>query len=199
MTRFRVALAAFIIVVLTVAVLSTQRGGNVADQAAAEVTTTVPVQAPVSAPETLPDPTTTNAPPEPTTTVTEPPTTVAAPTTTVYVPPPTTKVPPTTAPVPKVVPNTTPAPRASSGDDAFLACVRQRESGSNYQAANPSGAAGAYQLMPATARNTASHAGRPDLASRSVLSWSPADQDAMARHLLAWQGRTPWAGGQYPC
>lgn len=78
---------------------------------------------------------------------------------------------------------------------AFLDCVRHRESRGNYHALNPSGAAGAYQLMPVTARQVALRAGRPDLASTSVLNWSAADQDLMALVLLRWQGAAPWEGG----
>lgn len=92
--------------------------------------------------------------------------------------------------------NVAPNPPRSSGSapGGFLACVRQRESRGNYTAVNgSSGAAGAYQFMPQTARNTAMHAGRPDLAGRPVTSWSPADQDAMAQHLYQWQGPGPWA------
>ena len=77
----------------------------------------------------------------------------------------------------------------------FLGCVRNRESRGQYTAVNPSGAAGAYQMMPGTARNTANHAGRSDLANRPVTSWSRADQDAMAQHLYSWQGAAPWGGG----
>lgn len=77
----------------------------------------------------------------------------------------------------------------------FLGCVRNRESRGQYSAVNPSGAAGAYQMMPGTARATANHAGRPDLANRPVTSWSRADQDAMAQHLYSWQGAAPWGGG----
>jgi soluble lytic murein transglycosylase-like protein len=108
-------------------------------------------------------------------------------------PPPAPKPAPATAPRPAATP-----PRSSTGGGApansFLACVRNRESRGNYQAYNPSGAAGAYQLMPQTARNTALHAGRSDLANTPVTSWSPADQDAMAAHLYQWQGAAPWAG-----
>lgn len=87
------------------------------------------------------------------------------------------------------------AQTSSSGpSNGFLACVRNRESRGNYSAYNPSGASGAYQFMPQTAVNTANHAGRPDLASKPVSQWSPADQDAMANHLYQWQGAAPWAG-----
>lgn len=104
-----------------------------------------------------------------------------------------------TKPAPPKPPAVKPAPQVQQGGSApngFLACVKQRESGGNYGISNygGSGAGGAYQLMPETARNTANHAGRPDLAGRPVTSWSPADQDAMAAHLYQWQGAAPWAG-----
>jgi hypothetical protein len=83
-----------------------------------------------------------------------------------------------------------------ANNGSFLNCVRNRESRGQYSAVNgSSGAAGAYQFMPGTARATAMHAGRPDLANRPVTSWSPADQDAMAAHLYSWQGAAPWGGG----
>jgi hypothetical protein len=111
--------------------------------------------------------------------------------------------PPAPIPAPRVS-----APKSASGyrpaaanrggggnNGGFLNCVRNRESRGQYSAVNrSSGAAGAYQFMPQTARNTAMHAGRPDLANRPVTSWSAADQDAMAAHLYSWQGSAPWGG-----
>ena len=111
-------------------------------------------------------------------------TTTVAPTTTTTAPP----APTTTAP---------PAPAAASSGPAngFLACVVQRESKGNYQAVNPSsGAGGAYQFLQSTWNNTASNAGRPDLVGVHPSQASPADQDAMAAHLLSWYGPSPWAG-----
>ena len=119
-------------------------------------------------------------------------TTTAAPTTTTTAPP---------APTTTVAPTTTttapPAPVASSSGPAngFLACVVQRESKGNYQAVNPSsGAGGAYQFLQSTWNNTAANAGRPDLVGIHPSQASPADQDAMAAHLLSWYGPSPWAG-----
>jgi soluble lytic murein transglycosylase-like protein len=102
---------------------------------------------------------------------------------------------PAAAPAP-TAPAATPAPASGGGTppNSFLACVRNRESRGNYQARNASGAAGAYQMMPGTWNNVARHAGRPDLVGKSAASASPADQDAMAASLYAWQGRAPWAG-----
>jgi hypothetical protein len=132
----------------------------------------------------------------------------AAPTTAPSVPPtggpyptpastPVTTTPVTTTPVTAV-----PAAAAGSatsrpvpGEAAYLACVRQRESRGQYGVINSSsGAGGAYQFLPDTWAATARHAGRPDLATRSAFTASPADQDLMARHLLRWQGRSHWAG-----
>lgn len=81
-----------------------------------------------------------------------------------------------------------------SGGDA-LACIKARESRGQYGAVNTSsGAAGAYQFMPSTWNRTAASAGRPDLVGVNPAAASPADQDAMASHLLAWQGLAPWGG-----
>ncbi|MFN8041288.1 MAG: transglycosylase family protein [Acidimicrobiales bacterium] len=110
--------------------------------------------------------------------------------------------PPTTA-APKPVattPPTTAAPKpvgGSSSDMAFLACVRQRESGGNYGIDTGNGYYGAYQFAQSTWDNTARHAGRGDLVGRKPSQASPGDQDAMALHLLQWVGRSPWAG--YGC
>lgn len=140
----------------------------------------------------VPTGTTTVATTVPTTVVaTEAPTTTTAPTTVETV---TTTLPPVPTTV-KPRPVVTSAPAQSSSPGGFLACVRNRESRGNYQALNSSsGASGAYQLMPTTAHNVAIHAGRSDLASKPVSSWSNADQDAMAQVLLQWQGTAPWGG-----
>jgi hypothetical protein len=76
---------------------------------------------------------------------------------------------------------------------AFLACVRQRESGGNYQAVG-NGYYGAYQFSISTWNATAQHAGRGDLVGVRPDHAAPADQDAMALVLLHWQGRAPWGG-----
>ena len=122
-------------------------------------------------------------------------TTTAPPTTTTTAPPPPPPAPePAPAPAPEPAP--APAPAVSTGPaNAFLACVVRRESGGNYQAVNgSSGAGGAYQFLQSTWNNTASHAGRPDLVGVHPSQASPADQDAMAAHLLSWYGPSPWAG-----
>ncbi len=106
-----------------------------------------------------------------------------------------------TAPIASVVP--APAPSGGGagggggggGGDAFLACVRQRESGGNYGVINPAGPwYGAYQFAASTWNITARHAGRLDLVGVLPSNASPADQDAMAWHLYQWQGSGPWGG-----
>lgn len=85
---------------------------------------------------------------------------------------------------------------SNSNPGDFLSCVRARESGGNYSIYNTggSGAAGAYQFMPSTWNSTANSAGRPDLVGVSPADASPADQDAMAQHLYATSGSSPWGG-----
>jgi hypothetical protein len=84
----------------------------------------------------------------------------------------------------------------SGGSGNVLDCIRHRESRGNYGVTNgSSGAAGAYQFMPGTWNNTARSAGRSDLVGVNPAAASPADQDAMAQHLLATQGLGPWGGG----
>src|SRR6478736_6492009 len=78
----------------------------------------------------------------------------------------------------------------SSGN--VLDCIRHRESRGQYDVVNSSsGAAGAYQFMPGTWNTNAAAAGRPDLVGVNPAAASPADQDAMAQHLLATQGLGP--------
>jgi hypothetical protein len=84
----------------------------------------------------------------------------------------------------------------SSSAGGVLACIKHRESRGQYGAVNSSsGAAGAYQFMPSTWDSTARRAGRPDLVGVHPANASPADQEAMAHALYAWQGLTPWGGG----
>jgi hypothetical protein len=107
-----------------------------------------------------------------------------------------------TSPIASVVP--APAPPSGGGGsggggggngDAFLACVRQRESRGNYGVINPAGPwYGAYQFAASTWNITARHAGRLDLVGVLPSNASPADQDAMALHLYQWQGSGPWGG-----
>ncbi|HEY3672856.1 MAG TPA: transglycosylase family protein [Acidimicrobiia bacterium] len=107
----------------------------------------------------------------------------------------------TTTTVP--APSTPPPPPDYSGtpgvsphhDDPFLSCVRQRESGGNYNVVNPSGPyLGAYQFLQATWNVTAAHAGRSDLVGLPANVASAYDQDEMAWTLYQWQGKGPWGG-----
>ena len=118
-------------------------------------------------------------------------------TTTVYVPPPTTVyvAPPTTEyiPPPTTVYVPQAEPQGSSGLPAFLVCVRQRESGGNYGAVNPSsGAGGAFQFLPSTwaAGGFAARYG----VSRAEYA-APWQQDEAAISLYAGgAGASHWAG-----
>lgn len=95
-----------------------------------------------------------------------------------------------------VQPQPAPAPRTSSGYSGdILECIKHRESDGQYDVVNSSsGAAGAYQFMPGTWDTNAESGGRPDLVGVNPADASPADQDAMAQHLLATQGMGPWGG-----
>lgn len=111
--------------------------------------------------------------------------------------------PPPPPPAPEPVRTTAPAPApaastsaSTGGGNAYLDCVRNRESRGQYGAVNSSsGAGGAYQFLQSTWNNTAANAGRSDLVGVHPSQASPADQDAMANHLYQWQGASPWAGG----
>jgi hypothetical protein len=106
---------------------------------------------------------------------------------------------PVAAPAPAPAPTPAPtvnAPATGTGGNAYLDCVRQRESRGQYGVVNASsGAGGAYQFLQSTWDNTAANAGRPDLVGVHPSQAAPADQDAMAQHLYQWQGASPWAGG----
>ena len=109
---------------------------------------------------------------------------------------PTTTAAPAPAPAPAPV-AVAPAPSGgmSADEAAFLACVRQRESGGNYAIVSANGLYyGAYQFMRSTWDNTAANAGRGDLVGVPPNQASPADQDAMALSLYRWQGKAPWGG-----
>lgn len=153
----------------------------------------------LATPDTEPEPAAdaplgTTAPPRPATTAS-----IAATTTAPLAPAPTTSAPTTTSPPPPSTPPTTSAPAATSGASAwelnFLACVRWRESRGNYTVVSANGLYyGAYQFLRSTWDNTARHAGRADLVGVAPNLASPSDQDAMALHLLRWQGTSPWGG-----
>jgi hypothetical protein len=116
---------------------------------------------------------------------------------------PATAAPSSTTTTTVAVPTTPPPPPNYSGtpgvsahhDDPFLSCVRQRESGGNYGAVNPSGPyLGAYQFLQSTWNVTATHAGRSNLVGVPPNVASPYDQDEMAWALYQWQGKGPWGG-----
>jgi hypothetical protein len=80
-------------------------------------------------------------------------------------------------------------------NDPFLVCTRDRESGGNYGAYNPSGPyMGAYQFLQSTWDSTANHAGRPALIGVPPNTASVYDQDDIAWDLYTWQGAGPWGG-----
>jgi Transglycosylase-like domain len=148
-------------------------------QAALVVQALVQGQAPLAA-QTVETPTTT----APTTAA---PTVTTAPTTTTTVPPPTVVTPP---------PNYLGTPGVyPMHDNAFLTCVRARESGGNYSAVNPAGPyLGAYQFLQTTWNAAANHAGLTTLIGVPANVATPYDQDHVAWVLYQWQGAAPWGG-----
>jgi len=79
--------------------------------------------------------------------------------------------------------------------DPFLTCVRQNESGGNYQVDSADGQFhGAYQFSQGTWDATASHVGRDDLVGVDAHTTASPTQDDMAWALYQWQGTAPWAG-----
>lgn len=98
-------------------------------------------------------------------------------------------------PAPVAAPAPAPAPVAGADEQAFLACVRRRESGGNYQVVSSNGMYfGAYQFLQGSWDSVARHSGRLDLVGVPPNLASPADQDAMALALYHWQGSAPWGG-----
>jgi Transglycosylase-like domain len=80
-------------------------------------------------------------------------------------------------------------------NDPFLTCVRQHESGGNYQAVSPDGVyRGAYQFLQSTWDATARHIGANDQVGADPARAIPTLQDDMAWQLYQWQGPGPWAG-----
>jgi hypothetical protein len=88
-------------------------------------------------------------------------------------------------PEPVVTESVAPAtePTYSSGGYAIPSYIVECESGGDYTAQNPSGAYGAYQIMPGTA-----DAYGCDLST-------PAGQDACAAEIYATEGSSPWVCG----
>jgi hypothetical protein len=96
----------------------------------------------------------------------------------------------TTAPRPVVT-----SPPVTQSDDAFLACVRYRESHNDYSASDPSGTfLGAYQIYQGGWDSVAGRIGREDLVGIPPNQASPSDQDAIASAMLQFSGRAPWGG-----
>jgi hypothetical protein len=82
-------------------------------------------------------------------------------------------------------------PRTSGSCGAVPAYISWRESRCTYTVRNPSGAGGAYQLMPGTANAMAARIGHPELIGTNASEWPPALQDAAAAAL--------WDGGRGAC
>lgn len=187
----RIALAAFVILLLAGVTYGATRPGfeeiPPAEAAVEVVTPTTSTPAPTTA-----VPTTTEAPPE---TAPETTTTYITPTT-VYVAPEPAYTPPTTVWVEPVyqepVYQEPVISNASSGDQAFLECVMNRESGGDPTIVNPSsGSSGLFQYLDSTWANLG-YAGRYGV---SKASYASASQQWEAAHdTLARVGRSPWAG-----
>jgi hypothetical protein len=77
----------------------------------------------------------------------------------------------------------------------FLACVRQKESGGDYQAVSPDGLyMGAFQFAQGTWNEAAQLAGLPQLIGVPPNDASVADQDTLAIALYNADGGQPWTG-----
>ncbi len=75
----------------------------------------------------------------------------------------------------------------------FLTCVRNHESGGNYQAKNPgSSASGAYQFLDSTWRTVSARAGQGGYGSARYAPWYV--QDSVALWLYQNGGRSAWNG-----
>lgn len=91
------------------------------------------------------------------------------------------------APVAKVGDTISRNPVKAGGRWAIPSYIVMCESGGNYSARNPSGAGGAYQIMPGTFH---AYGGRGDPASAP-----PSEQDAVAAKIYAAEGASPWVCG----
>lgn len=83
--------------------------------------------------------------------------------------------------------------------EAFMAAIKQKESGGNYNASNPSGATGAYQILRSNWPSWAAAAG-----IGANAPWTPANQDTVAKHRMthyydtfgSWEAvAAAWYGG----
>ena len=79
------------------------------------------------------------------------------------------------------------APSSSSDGYSIPSYIVECESGGDYSARNPSGAGGAYQMMPGTFH---AYGGSGDPASASK-----AEQDRVAARIYAAEGSAPWSCG----
>ena len=79
------------------------------------------------------------------------------------------------------------APSSSSGGYSIPSYIVECESGGDYSARNPSGAGGAYQMMPETFH---AYGGSGDPASASK-----AEQDRVAARIYEAEGSAPWSCG----
>lgn len=76
----------------------------------------------------------------------------------------------------------------TGGKWAIPSYIVRCESGGNYQARNPSGAGGAYQIMPGTWQRYGGSGSDP-------ASAPPAEQDRVAARIYAAEGASPWVCG----
>lgn len=83
---------------------------------------------------------------------------------------------------------TTSQPQNAGGKWAIPAYIVRCESGGNYRARNPSGAGGAYQIMPGTWVAYGGSGSDPAAAA-------PAEQDRVAAKIYAAEGASPWVCG----
>jgi hypothetical protein len=93
---------------------------------------------------------------------------------------------------------TTPGTAHGGGCPSVPSYISYRESRCTYTVENPSGAGGAYQLMPYTADTLAPRIGRPDLVGVNPSRWPAAAQDAAAA--LLWdhgRGACNWSPPAY--
>lgn len=79
-------------------------------------------------------------------------------------------------------------PAKAGGRYAIPNYIVQCESGGNYAARNPSGAGGAYQIMPGT---WSAYGG----AGSDPAAAAPAEQDRVAAKIYAAEGASPWDCG----
>lgn len=203
-TLFLTILAAIFLPALVAAILPNAQADDTVFVAAdtdsgsppSESTTSATVAPTTEAPTTTAEAPTTTAKPKPkaSTTTTSPPktTTTTAPKKLSQAAP---AAAPAPAPAPAPVATAPSSGGASPAEAAFLACVRQRESGGNYSVVSSNGLwFGAYQMTRQTWNSTAQRAGRPDLVGLPPNQASAGDQDSLALVLYRWLGKSPWGG-----